>query len=256
VRWEQLTGAPNAITGQSGTFSAPLVSDPGTRFEYGINTDWLGRVVEAVSGDSLDVYVDEHITGPLAMFDTTFHPDDARRARLVPVHRRRPGCAWVPTRLDWNRDPDWWSGGHGLYSTPSDYLRFQRVLLGGGALGKARILRQDSVEAAFTGQIGVLRFPAHIVTADPASSADLRLGSGLTWGLGLLLTTEHTPGRRAAGSGSWAGIFNTHFWVDPRSGVTGALYTQLLPFVEPGAMELAGAFEEALYSALGTGSPR
>jgi methyl acetate hydrolase len=256
VRWEQLTGTPNAITGRSGAFTAPLVCDPGTRFEYGINTDWLGRVVEAVSGDSLDVYIEEHLTGPLGMSDTSFHPDDARRARLVPVHRRRPGAAWTPTELDWNAAPDWWPGGHGLYSTPLDFLRFQRALLGGGTLGEIRILGQDTVEAAFTGQIGELGFPSHIVTADPASSVDVRLGSGLTWGLGLLLTTRQTPGRRAAGSGSWAGIFNTHFWVDPRSGVTAALYTQLLPFMDSGATALYEAFESALYRALGTGSPR
>ncbi|HEX2807885.1 MAG TPA: serine hydrolase domain-containing protein [Kineosporiaceae bacterium] len=259
IRWEQLTGTPRATTGHSGAFGAPLVCDPGTRCEYGINADWLGRVVEAVSGVSLDVYIQEHITDPLGMGDTSFHPDDERRARLVPVHRGRPGCDWVPTELDWNRAPDWWSGGHGLYSTPLDYLRFQRALLGGGALGGVRILRPRTVEAAFSGQIGGLRFPAFIGTADPASSADARLGPGLTWGLGLLLTTRQAPGRRAAGSGSWAGIYNTHFWIDPRSGLTAALYTQLLPFLEPAAMALYVAFEEALYSArpaLGTGSPR
>jgi methyl acetate hydrolase len=255
-RWEQLTGTPRATTGHSGAFRAPLACDPGTRFEYGISADWLGRVVEAVSGDSLDAYVEKHITGPLQMRDTSFHPDDARRARLVPVHRRRPGGDWLPTDLDWNRAPDWWSGGHGLYSTPLDFLRFQQALLGGGATDGVRILRRHTVEAAFTGQIGRLRFPPHIATADPASSADVQFGEGLTWGLGLLLTMDQAPGRRSAGSGSWAGIYNTHFWVDPRTGITAALYTQLLPFVEPGATALYTAFEEALYDALRTGSPR
>jgi len=265
ARWEALTGTPNATSGHSGTFSAPLVADPGSRFEYGISTDWLGRVVEAVSGDSLDVRLEQHVTGPLGMTDTSFRPDGARRARLVPVHRRSPtadgadGESWRPTRLDWNRAPDWWSGGQGLYSTPRDYLAFQRALLGDGALGDTRILRPETVEAAFTNQLGDLRVPAHLATADPASSADLDLGPGMTWGLGLLLNTDRAPGLRAAGSGGWSGIFNTHFWVDRRSGLTAAIYTQLLPFADPGAFALYRDFEAALYSAwsaAGGGSPR
>jgi CubicO group peptidase (beta-lactamase class C family) len=264
ARWEQVTGTPNATSGHSGTFSAPLVADPGSRFEYGISTDWLGRVVEAASGDSLDVHLEQNVTGPLGMTDTSFHPDDARRARLVPVHRRSPTAeagdrGWTATRLDWNRAPDWWSGGHGLYSTPRDFLAFQRALLGGGALGGTRILREETAAAAFTDQLGRLHVPALLATADPASSADVPLGPGMTWGLGLLLNTQQAPGLRAEGSGGWSGIFNTHFWVDRRSGLTAAIYTQLLPFADPGAFALYRDVEAALYSARpagGTGSPR
>src|SRR5262249_25650694 len=158
--------------------------------------------------------------------------------------------AWMATEIDWNQEPDWWAGGHGLYSTPRDYLAFQRMLLGGGTLGDARILERATVDAAFTNQIGPLDFPPEIPTADPVMSCDCDFGPGLKWGLGLLLNTEAAPGMRAAGSGSWAGICNTHFWVDPSSGLTAAIYTQLLPLVEPRALKLYQDFERALYASL------
>jgi CubicO group peptidase (beta-lactamase class C family) len=246
-RWERATGTPNVLAGSSRALTVPLVADPGTRWEYGIGTDWLGRVVEVVSGQSLDAYVAANITGPLGMADTTFRPDAALRARLVPVHRRDEDGVWRATELDWPRAPDWWSGGHGLYSTAPDYLRFQRMLLGGGALDGVRVLAEDTVADAFTDQLGGLSVPARIATAHPASSADLVLGPGHTWGLGLLLTRQDAPGRRSAGSGSWYGIYNTHFWVDRRTRLTGAVHTQVLPFADPGALRTITEIEAALY---------
>ena len=249
-RWGELTDTPTVLAGSDAIFNAPLVADPGTRFEYGINIDWLGRVVEEVSGQALDAYLDANVLGPLGMHHTAFLIGDEQRENLVPVHLRGEDGEWVATDIDWNQKPDWWAGGHGLYSTPRDYLAFQRMLLGGGTLGDATILEPATVAAAFTNQIGSLDFPAHIPTADPESTCDCDLGPGLKWGLGLLLNTEQRPGLRAAGSGAWAGIFNTHFWVDPSSGVTGAIYTQFLPFLEPRAVQLYADFEQALYASL------
>jgi CubicO group peptidase (beta-lactamase class C family) len=249
-RWGEVTGTPIPTSGLDTIFNAPLVADPGTRFEYGINTDWLGKVVEEVSGQSLDAYLDANVLGPLGMHHTAFLMTDEQRANSVPVHVRGEDGEWVATDIDFNQKPDWWAGGHGLYSTPRDYLAFQRMLLGGGTLGDATILEPATVAAAFTNQIGALDFPAHVPTADPVSSCDCTFGPGLKWGLGLLLNTEGRPGMRAPGSGGWAGIFNTHFWVDPTNGVTGAIYTQFLPFVEPRALRMYVDFEQALYASL------
>src|SRR4051812_38274486 len=117
VRWEALTGTGNALAGTSDAFTAPLVADPGTRIEYGINTDWLGLVVEAVSGQKLDAYCDEHILRPLGMPQSTFHPDEQQRENLTAVHLRGEDSGrWEASELDWNPEPDWWPGGHGLYS--------------------------------------------------------------------------------------------------------------------------------------------
>jgi methyl acetate hydrolase len=250
VRWEQVTGTPNVMSGSEVVFTAPLVADPGARFEYGINTDWLGRVVEAASGESLDAYLAANVLGPLGMRDTTFVMNDEQRARSVPIHLRGDDGAWAASDLDWSQSPDWWAGGHGLYSTPRDYLAFQRMLLGGGTLGDAKILERATVEAAFTNQIGNLRVPELIRTADPAASDDFHAGPGKAWGYGLMLNTEQEPGMRAAGSGAWAGLFNTHFWVDPATRVTGAIYAQTLPFVEPRVLRVYVDFERALYASL------
>jgi methyl acetate hydrolase len=248
LRWEQVTGTPNVMSGSMEIFTAPLVADPGTTFEYGINADWLGRVVEAASGLSLRDHFDAHILGPLGMTSTTFLATGEQRANLAPIHMRGESGEWEATELDWSQEPEWWAGGHGLYSTPRDYLRFQRMLLGGGALDGTRILERSTVDRAFTNQIGELDFPAAIKTAHPGSSADFNAGPGMKWGLGLLLTTQQEPDMRAPGSGAWAGLFNTHFWVDPASGITGAVYTQSLPFGEPRVFAVYPAFEQALYA--------
>jgi methyl acetate hydrolase len=249
-RYEQVTGTPNIMTGSDAVFTSPLVFDPGTRFEYGINVDWLGRVVEAVSGQSLDSYVEANITGPLGMTNTTARMTETQRANSTPVHVRGEDGSWVVTDIDWAQSPDYWGGGHFLYSTPRDYLAFQRMLLGGGSLADVRILDKATVDAVFTNQIGELDFPPSIFTAHPELSADVNLGPNLKWGLGLLLNQTQQPGMRAVGSGAWAGLFNTHFWVDPTSRVTGSIFSQSLPFGEPKAFQLYADFEQALYASL------
>src|SRR6202000_3486002 len=100
-----------------------------------------------------------------------------------------------------------------------------------------RILRQATVDEAFSNQIGDLDFPAECPTADPASSCDFSAGPGFKWGYGLLLTTLALPGMRRAGSGSWAGLCNTHFWVDRTTGVCGSIYSNFLPFGAPQAVQ-------------------
>jgi len=248
--YEQVTGIANVMPGTIDAFQAPMTSDPGTRFGYGINIDWLGLVIEAVSGQPLDAYVLEHITGPLGMANTTARMTAEQRANSTPIHVRGEDGAWAVTDVDWAQEPDYWGGGHFLYSTPRDYLRFQQMLLGCGTLGDVQVLERATVAAAFANQIGALEFPSAIPTAHPELSADVNLGPGLKWGFGLLLNPEPLPGMRAAGSGSWSGLFNTHFWVDPASGVTGAIYSQTLPFADPPAFQLYADFEQALYASL------
>jgi methyl acetate hydrolase len=250
MRWEAVTGTPNVLSGSNIIFTAPLVADPGARFEYGINTDWLGKVIESASGVTLDVAVKEGVTGPLGMDETAFLMSSAQRATSVPVHLKGDDGTWASSDIELNQQPEYWAAGHGLYSTPRDYMRFQRALLGGGALEGTQILERSTVDAAFSNQIGDLDFPAAIPTADPTATYDFNAGPGYKWGYGLLLNTEQIPGMRAAGSGAWAGLLNTHFWVDPTTGITGALYSQFLPFVPEAAMTLYADFERALYASL------
>jgi methyl acetate hydrolase len=248
LRWETATGTPNVLSGSNVIFTAPMMADPGTTYIYGINTDWLGKVVESASGVGLDVAIKEGITGPLGMDATSFAPSDSHRSNMSPVHVPGPDGPWIPTEIDLNPTPEYWAGGHGLHSTPRDYLKFQRALLGNGTCDGVKILDSATVDAAFTNQIGDINFPAEIITADPASSDSFRAGPDHKWGYGVLLNTKDIPGRRAAGSGSWAGLCNTHFWVDRTSGITGAIYSQFLPFVPPAAFKMYADFETALYA--------
>lgn len=251
VDFERATGTPNVVPGTMAAFDAPMVVQPGTEFVYGINTDWLGRVVEAVAGQGLDEVLRDNITGPLGMDDTMFVLDDARRANCVTVHVKGEDGAWTSAGEILNQEPEWFAGGHGLYSTPRDYVRFTQALLRGGELDGQRILSPETVEAAFTNQIGDLGFPEEIPTADPATSDTLRVGPGHTWGHGLLLNTEDVPGGRRAGTGAWAGLFNTHFFIDRTTGITASIYSNTLPFAsEQDAWKLYGDFEKALYAAL------
>ena len=248
VRWEAVTGTPNVVSGLNAVFSAPLLADPGTRFVYGINTDWLGKVVEAVTGVGLDVAVKEGITGPLGMDRTTWLLEGAGLPACTPVHVRAEDGTWTAVGEVLNQAPEWWAGGHGLYSTPRDYIRFEQALLRGGELDGVRILQEATVDAAFANQIGDLDVPEEVRAADPASSCTWRPGPGWKWGHGLLVNTDDRPGMRRAGSGAWAGLCNTQFWIDRQSGLCASIYSNFLPFLTPEAVQLYEDFERAVYA--------
>jgi methyl acetate hydrolase len=249
--WERSAHAPARASGSRAVLQAPLVAEPGTTFLYGNGTDWLGLVVEAVCGRSLDEVVSAQITEPLEMTRTGFALDERARAELVAVHRRAENGGWTASEMELPRRPEYVSGSRGLYSTARDYLAFQRMLLGQGtAPDGTSLLMPGTVQAMFSDQIGRLEFPAEIHTTDPQTALGLALGPGYTFGHGLLINTEDQPGRRRAGSGAWMGLLNTHFWVDPAAGLTGAVYTQVLPFLEPDTVRINEEFERALYASL------
>jgi len=251
VKWQAATDVPNVLSGSNEIFKAPLVADPGTQFEYGINADWLGKVIEAASGIKLDEAIQRGVTGPLGMDQTTFRMTESQRANSVPVHLRDEQGAWGPSEIDLVQEPEYWTGGHGLHSTPRDFLKFQCALLGGGTSPDGvKILESATVDSMFTNQIGDLDFPAEIKTADPSATHTFAAGPGFKWGYGLLLNTADVPGHRRAGTGAWAGLLNTHFWIDRTTGVTGAIYSQFLPFVPEPAMRMYEDFEGALYASL------
>jgi methyl acetate hydrolase len=185
------------------------------------------------------------------MEETAFALAADALAEVVPVHLKARDGRWAASEVRLAPDPDYWSGGHGLYSTPRDFLTFQRMLLGDGTSPDGvAILSPETVQRAFSDQSGGRGFPAEIATADPASAFGLTVGPGYTWGHGLLINTRDEAGRRRAGSGAWAGFFNTHFWVDRAAGVTGAIYSQMLPFIPPEALRMYHDFEAALYASL------
>ena len=227
----------------------PLLFEPGERWHYGTSTDWLGRLVERVSGETLEAYFRRHIFDPLKMPDTFYNVPADKQARLAAVHRRAPDGSIVK---DQSHPPPTIAtpiGGGGLASTADDYARFLRMLLNGGELDGARVLSAATVELMSQNHIGTLGVPA-LKSAMPERSADFTfVADGRDkWGLGFLITADHVPGKRSAGSLSWGGINNTYFWVDPTRGVAGVILMQFLPFADPKALAVYDGFERGVYS--------
>ncbi|MGY4867336.1 serine hydrolase domain-containing protein [Mycolicibacterium elephantis] len=246
-------GFPNPLEGIKRSLSAPLVHDPGTLWEYGVNTDWLGMVVEAVSGQALADYLAEHIYAPLHMTDSTFTPSDEQRTRLLPIRFRAPDGRLVATELDLPAESEWDAAGHGSYGTITDYGRFVRAWLNGGELEGARILEEETVELALRDHLDGVPLPKKMEPtipelANPVELLDVPQG----WGLGFHLYLADLPGMRNAGSADWSGLFNSFFWIDRKAGIGAVIATQLLPFFDDKMVQTILGFEAAVYAELGT----
>ena len=245
VRYHEVSGVPTVFEGKAISLTAPLVADPGTRWEYGINTDWLGKVVEAVSGQRLDAYLADNVFTPLGMSETTFTPRDDQRGRTMAIHARTPDGGLAATDIDLPAEPEWMAGGHGAYSTAGDYARFMAALLSGGG----PILKPETVDLAFSDHLDGIALPEVIVSAAPEYSNDVPAAPfPQTWGLGFCLTLVDVPEMRRAGTGNWAGLFNCYYWIDRRAGVAAALLTQVLPFFDQQIVDTLVAFEQAVYA--------
>lgn len=254
-RYHQLTGIPDATTGERRMFEIPLIADPGTRWEYGTSTDWLGQVIEAASGRDLASYCEEHIFAPLGMSDTTFLPTDEQRERLMALHARAGDGGLALAALELPAEPEFFSGGAGAFGTAADYLRFMRALLRGGELDGERILAGETIELALSDHLDGLKLPEVMRSVVPELTNDVpTLPVAQGFGLGFHLMLEDLPGMRRSGSADWSGLFNCYFWIDRSAGVAGAFLTQLLPFFDARVLERAIPFEAAIYARLGAGA--
>jgi methyl acetate hydrolase len=250
IRYVAATGMPSLMTGKLAALQLPLVFDPSERWEYGINIDWVGRAVERVSGEPLDAYFTAHICAPLGMTDTGFVPSADQASRLVRVHRRGSDGRLEPITMEMPQR-EFFNGGGGLLSTGRDYLAFLQMLLHQGHYNGAAVLRPDTVTQMGQNQIGHL--PLNVMkTAMPELSNDVDLFPGVRCGHGLASVVNAQPGPngRSAGTLTWAGIFNSYYWVDPLKHVTGVILTQILPFADDRAVRLYGEFERGVYDAL------
>ena len=251
IRYVKVSGTPSGSTGKLASLRMPLVFDPGERWEYGINLDWVGRAVEAVSGLPLEVYFRQRIFDPLGMVDTDYVVSSAQQSRLVSVHQRKENGSLEAIEP---KDPPWrefWSGGGGLYSTGRDYLMFLQMLMHQGRSNGVQLLRPQTVAIMGQNQIGDIGAGV-AKTAMPERSNDFDFFPGMAckWGLGYMLTPQPGPNGRSAGSLTWAGIFNTYYWLDPQKRIAGVYLTQILPFADPKALALYGEFESGIYGAL------
>jgi CubicO group peptidase (beta-lactamase class C family) len=251
ARYIAQAGVPGIFTCANAALRTPLVAEPGTAWNYSIAIDWVGKAVEAASGQDLDTYLREHLFAPLGMTDTGFRLNPEQKARRAGVHARQPDGSLAAIPLEMPEPPEFWMGGGGLFGTGRDYVRFLRMILSGGSLDGNRVLRPETVAAMARSQIGDI-VVAPMATAAPEYSTDVDLcpGQTLKWGLSFLINTETTAEGRSPGSLSWAGLCNTHYWIDPGRDVCGVVMTQILPFCDDGAMRAYRAFERGVYRAL------
>jgi methyl acetate hydrolase len=252
IRYYTVTKTPSPSTGKLAGLRVPLLFDPGEKWQYGINIDWVGRAIEAASGKPLDRYFQEHIFALLGMADTGFVLSPEQRTRLSSIHQRQADGGLAPITLDVPpSNPEFWSGGGALYSTGPDYLRFLQMLLGGGCLDGAQLLRPETVAEIGRNQVGDLAAGV-MRTVMPERTNDFVLFPEGTcrWGLAAMINTEPGPYGRSAGSLSWGGIFNSYYWIDSNKRVAAVILAQLLPFADPRVLALLGDFERAVYAAL------
>jgi CubicO group peptidase (beta-lactamase class C family) len=251
IRYQEAKGIPGIISCQNAALSTPLLFDPGERWEYGINIDWAGKMVEAASGRRLGAYMQEHIFEPLGMRDTAFKLRPDMRARLAKIHQRGDDDGFTALDFEIPQEPEFDMGGGGLYGTVGDYLKFVRLTLNRGEADGQQVLRPETVDMMARNQMGECRVRA-VKTAMPPLSNDAEFFPGMpkTWGLTFMINTEQAPTGRSAGSLAWAGLANSYYWIDPKQGVGGVYLTQILPFADRKALRVFFEFEKAVYRQL------
>lgn len=235
----------------------PLMFDPGERWQYGTSIDWVGRIVEATSGEPLDRYFRKHIFDPLGMNDTAFVISAQQREREASAHRREPDGSLMPQPTGRHATRGPFSGGGGIYSTGPDYLTFIRCLLRGGALNGVRILRSETVALMGRNQIGDIEVGV-LKTTVPSLSNDVDFFPGISckWGFGHMINMQAVPGGRSAGSLTWGGLLNTYYWIDPDTRLAAVFMAQVLPFADTRTLRVGRQFERGVYAAVRAGQPK
>jgi methyl acetate hydrolase len=253
ARYARITDIPSTRTGKLESLTAPLNFDPGERWEYGINIDIAGRMVEVASGLDLEAYMQRHIFQPLNMPDTSFIQRPEWTCRLPAIHARLANQSLEPMPAPpvAGSEREFYPGGGGLFSTASDYLRFLRALMNNGELDGNRILKPETVALMGQNHMGALDVQP-LPTQNPRMSnpVDLFPGMSKKWGLSFLINTEAGPSGRSAGSLAWAGLNNTYYWLDPVKKIAGVFMTQTLPFADPTVLEALDSFESAVYQSI------
>ena len=224
---------------------APLATEPGTRFRYdGVNTEVLARVIEVASGQPFDRFLQARIFSPLGMRDTGFEVPAAQRSRVMALTSRDAAGRRVLADTPSARTPGvplraYTSGAGGLYSTAADYLRFARMLAGGGTLDGTRLLEPDTVAMMMSDQLAAF---------DPAVPAP-EPGEG--FGLGGYVVTDPATSTRSGSVGQfgWSGAASTYFTLDPARHLVIVLMSQHLPVDgAPALPKLSGPFYRQVYA--------
>jgi CubicO group peptidase (beta-lactamase class C family) len=229
--------------------SIPLQFQPGTRFHYSVSTDVLGALVEAVSGQSLGEYFEEHIFAPLQMTDTSFQVPVEKLPRFGTNHTYNPTSGQLevsdrPSASNFVNRQTFESGGGGLLSTAEDYMRFSQMLLNGGELDGERVIGSKTLEYMTQNHLGGI-FGAS-GQHNPGELPGFARGTG--FGLGFAVVEDPTAagGITSQGEYYWGGAAGTIFWVDPEEELTGIVMIQHMNVRVP----LRATFKALTYGAI------
>src|ERR1700687_701248 len=251
VKYLEKTGTPGITTCKNDALKTPLMTEPGTRWEYGTNIDFVGKAVEAISGKRLDAYLRDHLFAPLGMTDTGFRIGESQRKRLVGMHQRNEDGSLVPIPFELEQDPEFHMGGGGLYGTAGDYIKFTQMILNKGRGNGNQLLKPETVAMMGQNHIGELTM-GKLTSAVAFATNDVALYPDIVkkWRLSSRINTAKTPEGRSAGSLAWAGLANTYFWIDPARDITGVILMQELPFADGKCLEAFSGFESGVYAGL------
>ena len=233
-----------------GYINTPLAFEPGQKWEYGVGVDWVGVLIEEVSQKSLEEYFKDHIFDPLNMYDTRFYLSDEQIEQLATLYSRSEDGTIIPNG-PWQNDP-FYSGGSGLVSTTNDFMIFLQMMLNKGELNGVRILDADTIDLMSRNNIGDIDVVPVLHSYQLLRSRDVQFfkDAKAKFGLGFLINTDPIPEAREAGSLTWGGLYNTFFWIDPKTGIGGVFVTQLLPFFDPETIETFNQFEKLIYQSI------
>jgi methyl acetate hydrolase len=225
----------------------PLLYEPGTRWTYSGSTRILGLVVEKITGMGLDKFYEERIFKPLKIEETSFVVPDGKTDRVVTTQQRRNGKLVESANPAKIQSPV--AGDGGLNATAADYIKFLQMFLNEGkAPSGTPLLRKASIEAMTKNEIGDVIVQTQ-PTTNPALSQNFPIGAGrdkFGFGFQLAVSNKENPDLRSPGSYTWAGIYNTHFWVDPKRQIAGVIMMQVLPFYDESCMKLYQDVEAAI----------
>ena len=250
-RLAQEHGQPSVTTCTKASIMTPLLFDPGDKWEYGSNIDWCGQIVESIRGKRLGEVMKERIFVPLGMEDIAFSLTPSMRERLAVIHQREADGSLTPLPdLQLPPDPELHMGGHGLYASIGEYMKFIRMWLNDGAGPHGRVLKKETVEAAVRNGLQshqkVVMLPGVIKSL--SNDAEFFPGLRKSWSYTFMVNDEEAPTGRPAGALGWAGLANSFFWIDRKSGLGGYWATQILPFADPTSFSGYMDLETAAYA--------
>lgn len=250
-RLAQEKGQPSVITASKASLMTPLQFDPGDKWEYGSNIDWVGQVVEGITGKRLGEVFQTRIFDPLGIEDMTFELNDGLRSRLAGMHARGEDGSLTPLEFELTDTPEIHMGGHGLYGTAVDYMKFIRMWLNDGMGPNGRVLKPETVAMAEKNHLGEKKI-GMLPGVIPSLSNDAEFFPGLSksWSYSFMVNDEEAPTGRPAGALGWAGLANLFYWIDRTNGFGGFWATQILPFGDPVSFTGYVDFETAFYASL------